>query len=103
LKLLLKPGAGQHRVVVSRHPELSAAFWINGRPIFGSLHSLAFNFAESTEAEIELITDDSIEVTVIGYRYELPAAADKLRKARPGWAVPLGTGDHTIVFRRVRL
>lgn len=41
-----------------------------------------------------------VEWMLFGWRYGLPAAAEPLLDARPGWAVPIQSGDVTIV--RVR-
>ena len=94
LKLLLKPGRDQHRVVVGAKPNFGSDVVVNGRPIATPLRGLALNFSETSEVEIELTTAGKIELGVTGFRYELPASAEWLRKTRPAWAAPAGRGDH---------
>jgi hypothetical protein len=93
LRLLLKPGKGQRRVVIGAEPSFGTDVTVNGRPIESPLRSLALNFSEMAEAEIELTTSGKIRLGAWGIRYDVPASAESLRKTRPAWAVPVGTGD----------
>ena len=97
LKLLLKPGKNQHRVIVAVGPDFGSGVTLNGRPVETPLKGLALNFSEMTEAEIELTTPGKIKLYVTALHYGLPPSAESLRKARPAWAAPRGRGDHTEV------
>ncbi len=103
LKLLLKPAAGQHRVILEVAQSFGSAVTVNGRPVPTPLRRLAIDFSERREAEIELTVQGDLELTIVGQSYDLPAAAEPLRGARPVWAVPRGSGDHTRVLTRLKL
>jgi peptidase M28-like protein len=103
LRLLLKPGIGEHRVIIGAESGMGSDVVVNGRPIASPVTSLAFNFSEMAEAEIELTTTGKITLGVWGIRYDLPASAESLRKGRPVWAAPVGRGDHMTVTTQVEL
>lgn len=94
LKLLLKPGKNQHRVVVGAEPDFGSEMTINGLPVETPPNAIALDFSETTEAEIELTTAGKITLHVTGIDYGLPPSAESLLRARPGWASPGGGGDH---------
>ncbi len=101
LKLLLKPGENQHRVIVAVDPDFGSDVTFNGRPVETPLKGLALNFSEMTEAEIELTRPGTIKLRITALHYGLPPSAEPLRKARPAWAAPMGRGDHTEVVAQL--
>ncbi|NUQ65136.1 MAG: hypothetical protein HUU20_21945 [Pirellulales bacterium] len=101
LKLLLKPGRDQHRVVVAADPDFGSDATVNGHPVESSLRGIALNFSEMTQAEIELTTAGKIKLRVMGTRFGLPPSAEPLRQARPTWAASAGRGDHTEVHTQI--
>ena len=99
VRLLVKPGEGQHRVVLFAEPEFGSTVTANGRPINTPVRSIAFNFSEQKEAEIEFATTEDVRLKIIGIRYDLPETAEAIRNARPPWTVPISSGDFTRVLR----
>ena len=103
LKLLIDPAEYQRVVVVLEAQGELADVTANGRRIEDPSRPLGFNVSPETGIAIELTTVGELELTVAGVRYDLPPSAGFFKDARPTWAVPCGTGDHTIVIRRLEL
>lgn len=58
---------------------------------------------DGTELRLDLLTAKPLQITIIGARNGLPAAAASLLRARPNFARPQYTPDETIAFSRVNL
>jgi hypothetical protein len=55
------------------------------------------------EIQFTVEGDKPADVYVVDESYELPAAGESLRKARPGYAVASQDGDETIVYRQLKV
>lgn len=103
LKLRVRPGKDQHRIIIAADPNFGSDITLNGQPVAAPLKAFVLNFSETTEMEIGLTTPGKIKLRVTGIHYGLPPLAEPLRKARPAWAVPVGRGDYTQVGTEVEL
>jgi len=59
--------------------------------------------SEGMEIQFTVEGDKPADVYVVDESYDLPAAGESLRKARPGYAVASQDGDETIVYRRLKI
>jgi hypothetical protein len=58
---------------------------------------------EGIELQFTIGGDKPAEAYVVDESYDLPAAGETLRKARPGYAVASQDGDVTLVYRRLKI
>ena len=103
LKLRLRPGENQHRVIIAADPDFGTGITIGGQAVEAPLKAVALNFSEVAETEIGLTIPGKIKLRVTGMQYGLPTSAEPLRKARPAWAAPVGRGDYTQVGTELEL
>jgi hypothetical protein len=73
--------------------------WLNGWHAF----DCPVMPTEGLEVQFTVKGDKPADVYVVDESYEVPAAGESLRKARPAYTVASQDGDETIVYRRLKI